>query len=42
EEMGRLGAEILLKIIRGEVKRYNTVKLDPTLVIRESTAGPKL
>lgn len=42
KEMGRMGAEILLKIIRGEVKRYNTIKLDPNLVIRESTAAPKL
>lgn len=41
DEMGRIGAEMLLKIIKGEVKRYNTIKLDPDIVIRESTAAPK-
>lgn len=40
-EMGRKGAETLLKIIKGELKRFNTVKLDPELVVRESTAPPK-
>lgn len=41
DEMGRKGAETLLKIIKGELKRFNTVKLDPDLVVRESTASPK-
>lgn len=41
EEMGRIGAETLIKIIRGELKRYNTLTLDPHIVIRESTAVPK-
>ncbi len=41
EEMGLIGAETLIKIIRGELKRFNTVALDPTLVVRESTAAPK-
>jgi len=40
EEMGRIGAETLIKIIKGELKRYNTLKLDPHIVIRESTAIP--
>ena len=41
DKMGRIGAEMLIKIIKGEVKRYNTIKLDPAIVIRESTAAPK-
>lgn len=41
EEMGRIGAETLIKIIKGELKRYNTLKLDPLIVIRESTGSPK-
>jgi len=41
EEMGRIGAETLIKIIKGELKRFNTLKLDPHIVIRESTAVPK-
>lgn len=40
EEMGRMGAETLIKIIKGELKRYNTFKLDPLIVIRESTGSP--
>lgn len=41
EEMGRIGAETLIKIIKGELKRYNTLKLDPHIVIRESTGSPR-
>lgn len=41
EEMGRTGAETLIKIIKGQLKRFNTITLDPHIVIRESTAAPK-
>ncbi|MCX7747272.1 MAG: LacI family transcriptional regulator [Clostridia bacterium] len=41
EEMGKKGVELLLKIIKGDLKRSATIKLEPQLIVRQSTAPPK-
>lgn len=38
-EMGRSGVEILFKIMAGEQKRNIVIKLEPDLIVRESTSA---
>jgi LacI family transcriptional regulator, galactose operon repressor len=40
-EMGRLGIELLVKLIRGEPIEQTHVTLDTKLVLRSTTAGPR-
>lgn len=38
EEMGRTAVEILMQLVNGKPKRSTTVKLEPQLILRDSTA----
>lgn len=40
-QIGKTAVDILLKQIDGNLKRSMTVKFDPELIVRESTAAPK-
>lgn len=40
EEMGRKAVEILMQLMGGKHKRSMTVKLEPQLILRNSTAAP--
>ncbi|NIK78298.1 DNA-binding LacI/PurR family transcriptional regulator [Paenibacillus castaneae] len=42
EKIGRQGVDILLKLIKDPTKRNVTMEFDPQLIVRESTAAPRL
>lgn len=42
EEMGRKAVEILMQLMSGKHMRSMTVKLEPQLILRDSTAAPQL
>lgn len=39
-EMGKKAVEILLRLIRGERPNYQTIKLQPQLIVRDSSKAP--
>ncbi len=40
EEMGKKAVEILMQLMNGKQKRAMTIKLEPELIVRDSTAAP--